>query len=142
MEDIKHLLSESATWETSSSFVDGEGNVSSGKGESQIIIAEDHILNQSWAITGKRKLVNNYTIRLISPTRYQYQSDNPDLGIQKGFFDINGNKVFSKFRIDNTDLNGYEIISREGNTCHASGALYKNDELINTWTALMILKDF
>jgi hypothetical protein len=52
-------------------------------------------------------------------------------------FSLDRNTLFSKFGIENTTLNGYEIIRREDDICYAQGALYDNDELINAWTAIM-----
>jgi len=134
---MKHLFSESAHWKTTSAFVDSEGRVSEGIGESVITIGKDKITNQSWAMAGEQKLENDYVIIPHSSTRYEFRSENPALGVQEGFFDLNGNLVYSKFRIIDTDLNGFEVIRREGDICHATGALYSGNELINTWTARM-----
>ena len=132
-----NFLSETVLWITSSEFVDSKGNISRGQGESEINVSEELITNNSWVVMGGNKIENNYSIRKVTDTRYQYSSQNPDLGIQKGFFDINRNYIFSKFRIEGTSLNGYEVIERKYDICYANGALYDGNELINTWTAEM-----
>lgn len=137
----KHFLSKPAIWLSSSEFVDPGGEISTGEGESKIIFQEEDILLRSWVMLGNVKRENNYIIRKISESRYSFASDNPELGTQKGYFDINGNHVFSKFIIEETNLNGFEIIVRKNNTCHSSGALYEGDNLINIWTAEMTLKN-
>lgn len=137
MKIIKHFFSESVIWQTVSVFVDSEGNHSNLIGESDVIVSKSEIINRSYAITGEKKVENNYIIHPKTSIHYTYRSDNPDLGIQLGTFDINGNQIFSKFRIDETELNGYEIIRLEGNICYASGALYNGYKLINAWTSEM-----
>jgi len=134
---MKHFLSESATWQTTSDFVTPNGIISYGKGESVITIHPDNITNNSWAQLGEIKRENNYLIHRVSTNRYLFESVNPELGIQTGIFDVDRNTVFSKFKIEGTTINGYEIIRREDDICYAQGALYDNDLLINTWTAKM-----
>lgn len=137
MKEYKHLLSESALWTTVSEFVDPKGEISKGEGQSIIEISDKKITNDSWANTPNGKMENKYTIRKLSETRYLYTSLNPVLGKQEGYFDVNKNYVFSKFEVENTNLNGYEVIRRIDDTCHASGALYDGNTLLNTWTATM-----
>ncbi len=134
---MKHLFSESATWQTTSEFVSPDGNISSAKGESVISVGQMEITNDSWAELGGVKRTNNYKITPLSQTEFTSESLNPELGKQIGLFHIDRNCIFSKFRIEGTALNGYEIIRREENLCHAQGALYDDDRLINTWTAVM-----
>lgn len=138
MEDCKHLLSETAVWKTSSEFVDAKGQVSEGIGETHIEIRDEAITNSSWVMLNRQKINNKYVIRKISEKRYEYESENPHLGTQSGFFDIDKHFIFSKFSVDNKNLNGYEIISREGDICFATGALYDGDELVNSWTCRMM----
>lgn len=133
----KHLFSESAVWVTESEFTDANGNISKGNGESHITVSEDKILNKSWAKTGNITISNNYEMTKVSDNQIDYCSLNPDLGSQSGTFYVTGNNVFSKFTVYNTELNGFEIIRQEGDTCFATGALYNGDELVNTWTAVM-----
>lgn len=137
MEKTLHFLSESAIWETTSEFVTPTGEVSKGTGESIIKIDGDLIINESWAILQGRKIENNYKIERLSVNHYQYTSLNPTLGIQKGFFDISGSNVYSRFQIEGTELNGYEIIRRVNHTCFADGILYNGSEVINSWNALL-----
>ena len=132
-----NLLSEEAIWNTSSIFTDSEGNTSHGSGESHIRIMDNIIYNHSWSTLQGKSIENNYIIKQISKNKYKYQSENPTLGIQSGYFDINDNIIFSKFNIENTNLNGFEIIVRNKDTCIAKGALYNGEELINTWNAEM-----
>jgi len=137
MREYKHLLSESAIWSTVSEFVDAQGNISRGEGQSTIEVTGEQITNDSWIDPPNGRMENKYNIRKISDTRYLYTSQNPALGIQEGYFDVNKDYVFSKFRIENTNLNGYEVIRRVDDTCQTSGALYDGNTLVNTWTATM-----
>ncbi len=136
----KHLLSETATWSTKSEFVTPNGQASEALGESVITVNGDTTTNMSWVEINGKRLMNNYHITRLPDNHFDYQSDNPDLGIQQGRFDISQNTVFSRFTVLNTDLNGYEIISREKDLCFAKGALYNGNELINTWNAVMTKK--
>lgn len=136
-EQPKHLFSENALWKTKSEFTDAEGNVSKGIGESLIELKNGLISNTSWALVGGDLMENNYTIVSHSPTRFKSVSDNPALGIQEGVMDVAGPRIYSKFFIRETELNGYEIMTREGSICHARGALYNGDDLINCWSAKM-----
>lgn len=134
---MNHLLSETALWITESEFVYPDGCISKGKGESNVVVKGKTIINNSWILFGETRLTNNYIISLISDTEYHFESLNPEIGIQKGVFNIDRNIIFSKFEILNTSLNGFEIIRREADTCFANGALYDDHKLINTWNAVM-----
>nr|WP_320059370.1 hypothetical protein [uncultured Bacteroides sp.] len=134
---MKHLLSESATWQTISEFVTPDGKISHAEGESVISISETEIVNESWAQLDGVRRMNNYKITPISSLEFVSESINPELGKQSGKFNVDRNYLFSKFKIEGTTLNGYEIIRREEDTCYAYGALYDSDLLINTWTATM-----
>jgi hypothetical protein len=136
-----HLLSETATWKTQSEFVTPEGEINQGIGETRITIMDEIILNDSWVEQGDSKIENNYKIRKVSPNEYDFESSNPDLGIQKGKFNIERNVVYSKFRIEGTGLNGFEVIERNDNICQAYGALYDKEKLVNSWKAVMKKKE-
>lgn len=137
---MKHFLSESAIWQTISEFVAPNGEISNAEGESVISVFETEIINESWAQVCNVKRVNDYKITPVSLTEFSYESLNPELGKQTGMFNIDRNTVFSRFKIEATSLNGYEIIRREGDICYAQGALYDNDGLINTWNATLTKK--
>lgn len=135
---MKHFLSESAVWQTTSEFVSPNGEISNAKGESVISISKTELTNESWAQIGDVKRINNYKIIPVSPTEFSYKSLNPELGKQTGVFNIDRNTVFSKFKVEATSLNGYEIIRRENDVCYAQGALYDGYKLVNTWNAILI----
>lgn len=137
---MKHFLSESAVWQTTSEFISPNGEISNAKGESIISVSETELTNESWAQIGHVKRINNYKIISVSPTEFSYESLNPELGKQIGVFNIDCNTVFSKFKVEATSLNGYEIIRREDDICYAQGALYDGDKLINTWNATLTKK--
>lgn len=135
-----HLFSEGNTWITESEFVDGRGNILKAVGESVISIQENVIVNHSYAEINGTILKNEYRIEANTSNRYPFESINLTLGKQKGYFDIDRKTIFSKFVIENSALNGFEVIVRDGDTCTVSGALYDGDVLINTWTAKMQVK--
>jgi len=141
MEKAYHFLSEDSIWESVSEFVDSQGQIIKGTGESVIKTDRDLITNDSWSTFDGKKIYNNYQIKHLSGNRYQYTSQNPALGIQSGFFDISKSIIFSKFSVRDTKLNGYEIIRRIDNMCYANGALYNGNELINTWISTLQKKD-
>jgi len=132
-----HLLSETAKWKTESEFVSPDGIISKATGESYIIVKKQEIRNDSWAVFGGMKRVNNYKIRIVSNYEYHFESLNPELGIQKGIFNVDRNLIYSKFTIEGTNLNGFEIIKRLDDICYANGSLYDGEKLINTWNAVM-----
>lgn len=134
---MKHFLSESALWETTSEFVIPDGHISFACGESVITVNDKKIINESWAQMENIRRVNNYHITRLSPSKFYFESLNPELGKQTGSFHRDRNTLFSKFKIEGTSLNGYEIIRREEDICYSEGALYDNDSLINTWSATM-----
>lgn len=138
MEVEKSFLSETAIWKTVSEFVDPTGQIFIGEGESNVIVNGKSIANRSWLTVLGTKLENNYSITQISQNRYQFIAHKPHSGIETGFMDIDRNIVYTKFVIEDSELNGFETIARKGDTCDISGALYDGDKLINTWTAKMI----
>lgn len=142
METVMNLVSETGVWITESEFVDPNGQISKATGETSITInGKSKITNHSYVEMGGKTLVNDYEIHITENNRYPFQSLNPTLGIQKGYFDIDRNVIYSRFEIENTVLNGYEIIIRNEDICTAYGALYNNTELINTWTAILRKKN-
>lgn len=138
--EVKHLLSESATWITDSEFIDRDGKVSEGEGQSEIKVDGDVITNRSHVIVGDEMILNDYVIVKKSGRDFDFTSDNPSLGKQRGKFHLSGDTMFSKFIVEGTDMNGFEIITRDDKICYAEGALYDNDEIINTWAAVMTKK--
>ncbi len=132
-----HFLSNTALWESLSEFVTPDGKISNATGESEIIINGDKIEIKSWAMLNDSKITNFYSITKITETKYTFISENPNLGIQKGIFSIERNTIFSKFRIENSDMNGFEVITRDNDLCKAYGALYNGDELVNSWQATL-----
>ncbi|MEH0153922.1 hypothetical protein V6R21_07220 [Limibacter armeniacum] len=135
--ETMHLFSESAIWKTASEFISPDGKISKAFGETSVIVKANEIKNNSWASFGELKRVNDYAIKVISKNELTFESLNPELGIQKGKFNIDRNIIYSKFTIENTKLNGFEIIRREHDLCYANGALYDGENLINTWVAIM-----
>lgn len=134
---MKHLLSETAIWTTESEFVNAEGIISKATGKSEVIVSLNDIKINSLAIIGEVERKNDYKITVVTDNEYHFESLNPELGIQKGVFNIDRNLIYSKFTIENTNLNGFEIIKRIENTCYANGALYDEQHLINSWNAVM-----
>lgn len=132
-----NLLSENGIWITESEFVTEDGKISKATGETQIHINNGIISNHSFAEIDGKKLVNDYEITISDTNRYPFQSKNPVLGVQKGYFDIDRNTVYSRFEIDSTTMNGFEVIIRDDNICTAYGALYDKTKLINTWKAIL-----
>lgn len=134
---MPHLFSESAAWRTTSEFVTPDGHITAARGCSVITVDDAVIENESWADLEGQRRTNNYRITQVTPTSFESQSVNPELGKQVGQFSLDRDTLYSKFRIEDTSLNGFEIIRREGDLCHAQGALYDGDALVNTWTATM-----
>jgi hypothetical protein len=132
-----HLLSENARWITESDFVSADGTISRAKGETVIRVGEATIANHSYVQIDGRTISNDYAITIADGKRHPFRSQNPALGTQSGYFDIDRNVICSRFEIKNTALNGFEVIVRNGDRCTAHGALYERGELINTWRAVL-----
>ena len=133
-----NILSESATWRVTLEFVDANGNISSGIGENRIKVNHSMITNESWMQMDAGKIINNYQILKSDENRYCFHSDNTELGIRKGCLNVERNVLFSKFLVEGTDLNGFEVIIRNRNQCNGKGALYMKDNLVKTWTSIMV----
>lgn len=137
MQNEKHIFSESAVWKTESVFMTPDGVHHKGSGESHITVKKDKVINRSWT-TNHLELKNEYRITHMDGNRYLCRSENARLGTQYGWMDLQGgNTMFSKFEFENTEYSGYEVITREGDVCHVYGALYKGNQLENTWTGTM-----
>lgn len=132
-----HLLEENSLWESNSEFVTPDGKIMSATGETEITIDGNKIENKSWAMLNETKIENFYSITKITENKYSFVSENPSLGTQKGIFTVDRNTVFSKFQIEDSDMNGFEVIIRNSDTCTVYGALYNQNELINSWNASM-----
>lgn len=133
-----NILSESATWRATLEFVDANGNISAGIGEYRIKVTLSMITNESWMQLDAGKIINNYQIFKSGENCYCFHSDNAELGIRKGFLNVERNVLFSKFLVEGTDLNGFEVITRNRNQCHGKGAIYLKDNLVKTWTSMMV----
>jgi hypothetical protein len=136
-----HLLSENSLWETTSEFVAPDGSISKAEGETEILVGNDGIENRCWALLNGSKIENFYSITKITDNKYLFVSENPGLGTQKGIFSVDRNIIYSKFTIENSEMNGFEVIIRNNDVCDAYGSLYNGDELINTWKATMKRKE-
>lgn len=136
-----NLISENGVWLTESEFVTSDGKISKAKGKTEISIIGETIMNHSSAELDGNAIVNDYKIKVSNNNRHPFLSKNPALGIQKGFFDVDRNIIYSRFEIENSSLNGFEVVIRNDNICNAHGALYDGNKLINTWTAKLIKAD-
>lgn len=134
---IRHFLSESSVWHSTSKFTDANGNVSKGIGISEIKVHTDIITNNSYVDFEGAVIRNDYEICTENNCVFYSCSINPALGIQRGRFFVNGSKLFYDFIIENSSMYGFEIIRREGDICFSDGALYDADALVNTWSAVM-----
>lgn len=137
MRTVRHIFSESGLWKTESVFITPGLEEKHGSGESRITVLKDRICNESWTNNGDLRLRNEYRISYFDNNRYLCKSENAVLGNQYGWMDIHNNVVFSKYLFEDSVHNGYEVITREGDTAHVVGALYRDNLLINTWTAVM-----
>ena len=78
-------------------------------------------------------IVNNYIAQIETENNYKFIVTNSKLGIQSGTFHIDKNVIYSKFQIDKTELNGFEVIIRNNNECQVYGCLYNGKNIINSW---------
>ena len=101
---IRHFLSESSVWHSTSEFTDAKGNVSKGIGVSEIKVCTDKITNNSYVEFEGAIIHNDYEIRSENNNAFHSCSINPTLGIQKGRFFVNGSKLFYDFIIFVFDL--------------------------------------
>ena len=134
----KHLLSDTAEWMTNSEFVDKDGNIMRAIGEAKIMVAGGVISNESWTCIDGKRVCNCYKIDKETESRYHFECDNTALGKQTGDFNIDRNVLFSKFRVNDTSMKGFEIIVKDEDECLVYGTLYDGDELVNTWRTIMV----
>lgn len=132
-----NLLSETALWKTESEFVTPNGNIARSMGETKVEVKGEAISNNSWVILGGEKRENNYKIVRVNTNEYQFESSNPELGMQTGKFNIDRNIIYSKFQVKGTQYNGFEVITRNGDECTVLGILYEGEKAINSWKAIM-----
>lgn len=136
MSESKHIFSETAVWKTESVFITPDGVRHPGEGESHITVYETKVINESWT-DNHLKLRNEYRVTHMDGNRYLCRSENVRLGTQYGWMDLHDNTMFSKFEFEDSNYSGYEVITRNGDTAYVVGALYKGNQLENTWTATM-----
>ena len=133
----QHLLSEPGKWLTQTEFTDADGQISKASGETVISIKESQLQNDSWIDLKGKKLSKTYAITRINERLFEYVAKNPALGLQKGTFHVDRNRIYSKFSIENSMLNGFEVIVRRGNCCYVEGALFDGETLVNIWTSVL-----
>ena len=63
---MNHLLSETARWITETEFVYPDGSISKGKGESNIDVKAQIVINNSRTMFGETEIINDYVIKLNS----------------------------------------------------------------------------
>lgn len=136
-----HLLSEPALWLTYSEFVDADGNITRGNGQTHIRYTETGIRNESWVKLEEQTIQNDYVIHPLRENQYHFESENPALGRQVGTFHIDRDVVYSRFTMDESSMSGFEVIIRDGDRCKGYGALYDQGRLINTWRVVMEKSD-
>ncbi len=134
----KHLLSDPAEWMTSSEFVDKEGIIKRAIGEAKIVVNDHEIINETWSCVEGKRICNCYRIEKESDSRYRFECSNPELGTQTGDLNIDRNIVYSKFTVNNTSLNGFEIIVKDDDECTIYGTLYDGADLLNSWRTVMV----
>lgn len=140
-DNVPDLLSANGIWKTYSEFVDARGNTSAASGRTIITIKQEIITIESWVENKGRKIENTYSVKEIKPGYYNFESVNPDLGLQRGTFHRQGNILYSRFVIENTEMNGFEVIIQNHGACNAYGALYDKNILLNSWSAKMKKSD-
>jgi hypothetical protein len=138
MKRIKHLLSEPAEWITKSEFVDKSGNLTSAIGETKIIVDGANIKNETWICIDGKRIGHFYNIEKESDNRFLFKSDNQKFGKETGEFNIIKNVVYSKFVVDNSSINGFEIFIKEEDECSVYGTLYDGTDLIHSWKSVMV----
>jgi len=133
-----HLLSDTAEWMTNSEFVDKDGNILRAIGEAKIMVSGGVISNESWTCIDGKRVCNCYKIDKETESRFRFECDNTALGKQTGDFNIDRNVLFSKFKVNDTSMKGFEIIVKDEDECLVYGTLYDGDELVNTWRTIMV----
>jgi len=139
MKGVTHLLSDSAEWMTNSEFVDKNGNISNAIGETKIEIGREAISNESWVCINGQKVCNCYKISREDESRFNFECENTLLGKEVGEFKVEKNVVYSKFSVQNTKINGFEVvIKNDEDECYAYGSLFDGSELVNHWRSVMV----
>jgi len=123
---------------TNSEFVDKEGNILRIIGESKIVIAGEGITRECWGCVDGKKISSSYRIKKESDSKFYFECDNSEQGVKRGDLDIDRNIIYSKFYINNSSLNGYEIFIKDDDECTVYGSLYDDKELLKSWRTIMV----
>jgi hypothetical protein len=140
---MKHFLSDSGIWKVMAEFVDANGRVMLSEGEVVNAVSKDEIVTDVWVASENVNRRNTYKISEPSASGegMTARSTNPELPSITGTYNIDKNNLHFKFRMEGSDVNGYQLTTRKGNTCYAYGAQYQGDKLLVTWTATLNKKE-
>lgn len=134
----KHLLSEDSDWKVYAEFAYPHGKILAREGELYVKFFPDHIERWYWYMEGEEKIEALFTIVSTTIDAFDYYSDGiKNLGMQNGTMHVDRNRIYSKFIVENTLLNGFEIAIHNGESCHVNGAIYHDKKLIKAWTSIL-----
>ncbi len=57
---------------------------------------------------------------------YRFECSNPESGTRTGDLNIDRNILYSKFVVNDTSLNGFEIIVKDEDECTIYGTMYED----------------
>ncbi len=134
--ETKHLLTENSDWATVVEFAYPEGKIVSSKGEIHIKVSSGQVIRKFWFEHEVGKIDCIFNAKPTAPNSYTYESNIIKcMGKEKGTVQINQNRLYCKFVVVDTLMNGFEITIHKGDICYIDGALYHDQKLIMTWTA-------
>ncbi len=138
MKDDKHLLSDPAEWMTTSEFVSKDGEVSNAIGEIKITVEDDAIIKDCWYCIEGDKTRNCCKITKESENCYSFEAESNSLGRHHGELHTDRNLLFSKYQVENSSVNGFEVYIKDNDECCSYGFLYDGNRLIKTWRSVMV----
>jgi hypothetical protein len=134
---MKHLFSDSGDWLVYAEFIDPFGKVMLSTGKADISVDENGIVNDTLVSSRKINRRNGYRIIPAACGEMITESIDPDQPFLTGLLDIARNNIRFKFRMDGSDVNGYETILRKRDVCYAYGELYDGATLLQRWSLMM-----
>ncbi|MDR1936938.1 MAG: hypothetical protein LBQ73_00385 [Tannerellaceae bacterium] len=135
-----NILFENASWTFTYEFVNREGVPVENVGKMSFKIYPDHIIQKWWFIDDygdSIEFVND--IKQIDRNNYVCETNNiADIVPMKGSLYAERNRLYRRFSMGDTPLNGFEVIIRKGDTCEIYGIIYLGEKMIKSWNGVLV----
>jgi hypothetical protein len=138
MEKPQHFFSESGTWKVTGEFVAPNGNAMLSEGEAIVTVGSDgEIINRVRVASKKINRRGIYRIVPVSPEEMVCESLASASKRLTGRFNVDGNMVFFRYKMEDSERGGYLMIHRQDAVCYTHGTLSDGDTLLQEWSATL-----